>query len=80
MPGRICRKAHRYAQLEKLPTSQKVAHRHVCAACAFEAGIAEGLRRAAHAIELETKCGRHTDSQLTFSDHESINSPYGKLF
>ena len=66
----ICRKEHRYAQLEKLPSSQKVVHRHVCAACAFEAGIAEGLRRAAHAIELEATCGRHTDSQLTLPDHD----------
>lgn len=39
--------------LEALPKSQRAltGGRHRCAACAYEAGIAEGLRRARLAIE-----------------------------
>lgn len=44
-----------YTNLRDLPRSQKVAHRHVCAACAYEAGYqrgrAAGYREAVRAFQ-----------------------------
>lgn len=47
----VCRKRHQSPRTEgvvsNLNDSQRGARRHKCAACAYEEGLAEGLRRGA---------------------------------
>ncbi len=52
-----CERDHGIASLqvpwEELDKSQREPWRHRCAACAYERGLADGLRRAARRLRLE---------------------------
>lgn len=69
----ICDKEHRYADiLSDLPLDQGGEGRHLCAGCAYEAGLSDGLNNTKRSIEAlnlpfsQAGTGRHKSPQAAY--------------
>ena len=69
-----CDKGHRYwTTFESLPHDQSGAGRHRCAACAYEAGVADGLNRKE---EIDLSLDELPESQDGSVRHRSPHAAY----
>jgi hypothetical protein len=71
----ICKKEHRYLnKLANLPEDQGGQGRHLCAGCAYEAGLIDGLNRQSKRLDFSEL----DESQAGAVRHRSTEAAYDK--